>query len=167
MGNVKIPLMVLSDVMADDFELVRVMKGDGELASVFLEMGEGYMGSEPPELRGRFLRSVVDLQVEEERWLFLLRVDAGFIGFVHMKVDTTDRPGWGWMMEFYVRPEHRRRGYGRGLYGRSERILVNRGVKDIWLTSNPAAIPFWRAVGFAETGERAEFNDYPVMVKSV
>ena len=86
MGNVKIPLLVLSDVMADDFELVRVMKGDGELASVFLEMGEGYMGSEPPELRGRFLRSIVDLQVEEERWLYLLRVDAGFIGFVHMKV---------------------------------------------------------------------------------
>ena len=71
--------------MADDFELVRVMKGDGELASVFLEMGEDYMGSEPPELRGRFLKSGVDLQVEEERWLYLLRVEAGFIGFVHMK----------------------------------------------------------------------------------
>ncbi|MBL7168304.1 GNAT family N-acetyltransferase [Candidatus Bathyarchaeota archaeon] len=153
--------------MADDFDLVRVMKGDEELASAFLEMGEDYMGSEPPELRGRFLRSVVDLQVEEERWLYLLRVDAGFIGFVHMKVDTTDRPGWGWMMEFYIRPEHRRRGRGRRLYERSERILVNRGVKDIWLTSNPEAIPFWRAVGFAETGEKVEFNDYSVMVKSV
>jgi len=32
-----------------------------------------------------------------------------------MKVDTTDRPSWGWMMEFYIRPEHRRRGYGRRL----------------------------------------------------
>jgi len=45
--------------------------------------------------------------------------------------------------------------------------LVDWGIRDIWLTSNPAAIPFWRAVGFAETGEKAEFNDYPVMVKSV
>ena len=153
--------------MADDFDLVRVMKGDEELASAFLEMGEDYMGSEPPELRGRFLRSVVDLQVEEERWLYLLRVDTGFIGFVHMKVDTTDRPGWGWMMEFYIRPEHRRRGYGRGLYERSEETLTDRGVKDFWLTSNPEAIPFWRAMGYAETGEKAEFNNYPVIVKSV
>jgi len=167
MGNVKTFFSFLSDVMADDFELVRVMKGDVELASVFLEMGEDYMSGEPPELRGRFLRSVVDLQVEEERWLYLLRVDAGFIGFVHMKVDTTDRLGWGWMMEFYIRPEHRRRGHGRGLYERSEGILVDRGIRDIWLTSNPEAIPFWRAVGFAETGEKTEFNDYSVMVKSV
>ena len=72
--------------MVSEFELVRVMKGDGELASVFLEMGEDYMGGEPAELRGRFLRSVVELQVEGDRWLFLLRVDSGFIGFVHMKV---------------------------------------------------------------------------------
>jgi len=86
MGNLKTSFRSLVDVMADDFELVRVMKDDEELASAFLEMGEDYMSSEPPELRGRFLRSVVDLQVEEERWLFLLRVDVGFIGFVHMKV---------------------------------------------------------------------------------
>ncbi len=167
MGNVKTSFRSLSDVMADDFDLVRVMKGDEELASAFLEMGEDYMGSQPPLLRGRFLRSVVDLQVEEERWLFLLRADADFIGFVRMKVDTTDRPGWGWMLEFYIRPEHRRRGHGRKLYERSERILVDRGITDIWLTSNPAAIPFWRAVGYIETGEMAEFNNYPVMIKSV
>ncbi|MBA7472867.1 GNAT family N-acetyltransferase [archaeon] len=167
MGNVKTSFRFLFDVMADDFELVRVMKGDEELASAFLEMGEDYMSSEPPELRGRFLRSVVDLQVEEERWLNLLRVDSGFIGFVHMKVDTTDRPGWGWMMEFYIKSEHRRRGHGRKLYERSEGILVDRGIRDIWLTSNPEAIPFWRAVGYVETGEKAEFNDYLVMVKSV
>lgn len=153
--------------MTDDFELVRVMKGDEELASAFLKMGEDYMSSEPPELRGRFLRSMVDLQAEEERWLYLLRVDSGFIGFVHMKVDTSDRPGWGWMMEFYIRPEHRRRGHGRKLYERSEGILVDRGIRDIWLTSNPEAISFWRAVGYTETGEKAEFNDYQVMVKSV
>ena len=167
MGNVKTSFRSLSDVMADDFELVRVMKGDEGLTEAFLEMGDDYMASEPPELRDRFLRSIVDLQVEEERWLNLLRVDAGFIGFVHMKVDTTDRPGWGWMMEFYIRPEHRRRGHGTRLYERSEEILVDRGIKDIWLTSNPEAIPFWRAVGYAETGEKADFNDYQVMVKSV
>jgi ribosomal protein S18 acetylase RimI-like enzyme len=153
--------------MADDFKLVRVMRGDEGLAPVFLEMGEDYMASEPPELRGRFLRSMLDLQVEEERWLYLLRVDSGFIGFVHMKVDKTDRPGWGWMMEFYIRPGHRRRGHGRRLYELSEEILVDRGIKDIWLTSNPEAIPFWRAVGYNETGEKADVNDYQVMVKSV
>ena len=167
MGNVKTSFRSLSDVMADDFELVRVMKGDEELASAFLEMGEDYMSSEPPELRGRFLRSVVDLQVEAERWLYLLRVDAGFIGFVHMKVDTTDRPSWGWMLEFYIKPEYRRRGHGKGLYERSERTLVDKGVKDIWLTSNNEALPFWRVVGYIETGEKAHINNYPVMIKSV
>ena len=153
--------------MAGDFELVRVVKGDEGLASVFLEMGEDYMSSEPPELRGRFLRSVLDLQMEEERWLLLLRLGAEFIGFTHMKVDKTDRPGWGWMMEFYIRPEHRRRGHGRRLYEGCEEILVNRGIRDLWLTSNPEAIPFWEAVGYSLTGEKAEFNDYQVMVKSV
>ena len=83
--NVNTSCIFVYDVMVDEFELVRVMKGDGELVSAFLEMGEDYTGSEPPELRDRFLRSIVDLQVEEERWLYLLRVEAGFIGFVHMK----------------------------------------------------------------------------------
>ena len=83
--NVNTSCIFVYDVMVDEFELVRVMKGDGELVSAFLEMGEDYTGSEPPELRVRFIRSVVDLQVERERWLFLPRVDSGFIGFVHMR----------------------------------------------------------------------------------
>jgi len=167
MGNVINPARLLWDVMAGDFELVRITGGDDELSKAFMEMGDDYMSSEPPELRGRFLRSVVDLQVEEDRWLFLLRSDGEFIGFVHMKVDRTDRPGWGWMMEFYIRPEHRMRGHGRRLYERSEEILRDRGIRDIWLTSNPEAVPFWKAVGYIETGEKADFNDYQVMVKSV
>jgi ribosomal protein S18 acetylase RimI-like enzyme len=70
------------------------------------------------------------------------------------------------MMEFYIRPEYRRRGHGRRLYEGSEGILVDGGIKDIWLTSNSEAIPFWRAMGYTETSEKAEFNNNAVMVKS-
>ena len=147
-----------------NLSVVQYMEGDQMLAVSFMEMGEDYMSSEPPELSEKFLKSILELQGEPDRWLYFLQMEGHPVGFTHIKGDKTDRPGWGWILEFYIKPEYRRRGWGRYLYTESTRQFKERC--NQWLTSNPEAIPFWKALGFHETGEIAD-NSYRVMIKTV
>ena len=144
--------------------IVQYMKGDQMLAVSFMEMGEDYMSSEPRDLRIKFLKSILDLQGEPDRWLYFPQIDAEPVGFTHLKVDKTDRPGWGWILEFYIKPKYRRKGWGRHLYTESTKQFKEKF--NQWLTSNPEAIPFWKSLGFKETGEIAD-NNYSVMIKTV
>jgi len=146
-------------------ELILYRRGDKQLADVFMELGRDYMSEEPEEQRDRFLRSVLDLQGGPDRWLYFLKVNDEVVGFIHFKVDTTDRPGWGLIMELYIRPECRMRGWGRFLLNHTAEEFKQKGVNDLWLTANTEAMGFWRAVGFVETGEIADYKGYPIMVK--
>jgi len=68
-------------------------------------------------------------------------------------------------MELYIRPECRMRGWGRFLLNHTAEEFKQKGVNDLWLTANTEAMGFWRAVGFVETGEIADYKGYPIMVK--
>ena len=135
---------------------------DPTLDEVFMEMGHDYMSNQPPEKRERFLRSVLDLQGQPDRWLYFLKLRGEYIGFTHLKIDKTDRPGWGWMMEFYIKPEYRMKGMGRYLYENSVKEFKGR-VTDLWLTTEAVAIGFWEAMGYRQTGRMADFNEYEIM----
>ena len=130
----------------------------------FLEMGQDYMSDTPKEKRDMFLQSMVDLQRQPYRWLLLYEVDSEPLGFAHIRYGG-DRPSWGWILEFYIKPEMRRKGYGTKLYNRCERILSNEGASSYWLTTNPEASTFWRSLGYRKTGVIADYNDYEVMEK--
>ena len=57
----------------------------------------------------------------------------------------------GWLNYLAVSPEHRRRGYGRAIVEAAERLLRLAGCPKINLqvrTSNPAAIEFYRKLGY-------------------
>ena len=153
------------NAVGSDAKLILFRKGDVRLADAFMEMGEDYMSQEPEEMRDKFLRSVLELQGGEGRWLYFLKLGGEVVGFTHINVDTTDRPGWGWLLEHYIRPQHRMKGWGRYLFEGSTEEFRRRGISDLWLTSNPEAVGFWKAMGFKETGEVADFNNYAVMVK--
>ncbi len=66
-----------------------------------------------------------------------------------------ERPGWGWVMEFYVVPGYRGRGLGAGFYGMCESLLEMNGASSVWLTAGLGAVSFWVSVGYRRTGERA------------
>ena len=133
----------------------------------FLQIGRTYLeelDDTPSEVNERFLNSLVRrLQSEPDRWL-VMAFDDQPCGFCYSMVDKQDRPGWGFIAEFYVDAMHRRRGVGSQLYDRAEILLARVGVRHLWLTSNDVARPFWLAKGLQSTGE-VESNGHEVMIK--
>ena len=116
-------------------------------------------------LNERFLQSILRRQEESDRWLLLLKSDENYIGFVHAKIDHNERPGWGYILEFYIVPDRRRRGWGRQLFHHMVGIFELRGITQVWLTSNCSAEAFWCSLGFKPIGE--EKPGLKVMVSTI
>ena len=57
------------------------------------------------------------------------------------------------MRQVCVAPEMQRMGYGRALVEASERLLQERGGKKITLHARETAVPFYRKLGYAVSGE--------------
>ena len=74
---------------------------------------------------------------------------------------------WGFMgKEFYVSPEHRRRGLGRQMVRKCEDFFAERGADSVWLTADGVTgEPFWRSVGYDHTGEVSAENGQRIFTK--
>jgi hypothetical protein len=57
--------------MDTDCGIVRVTRDTPELASIFLKYGRDYITDLTAEKKERFLQSILDLQGQPDRWLFL------------------------------------------------------------------------------------------------
>ena len=140
---------------------------DEQQIAYFLQIARTYLeelDDTPSEVNERFLDSLVRrLQSEPDRWL-VMAFDDRPCGFCYSMVDKQDREGWGFIAEFYVQPANRRRGIGSQLYEKTEARLATSGVRQLWLTSNGLAKPFWQAMGLQSTGE-VESNGHEVMTK--
>lgn len=150
--------------LAEKVELISVTNDNPDALSAFLNLGRDYLSDLPFDERERFLQSILARQGEPDRWLLLLKYGNEYVGFVHMKIDRDERPGWGFILEFYVVPNKRKLGWGRRSFNLVAKILQGRGVKNIWLLTSPTAEPFWYSLGFRETGQkimaRARFECY-------
>ena len=149
-----------------ELELVPVAKEDANKISTFLRLGRDYLKDLAFEERERFLQSILARQGGPDRWLFLLKHKNEYVGFAHVKIDKNERPGWGFILEFYIVPAKRKMGLGRGFYNLIEDMLKSRGVKDIWLLATKA-IPFWRSLGFKLTGEIDKETGQNILTKSL
>jgi len=110
--------------------------------------------------RGSYHYPYFDLYWEEEkRTPFLILYDHEPIGFCLLQdIDISYQ-----IDEFYIRPLHRRRGFGKlavehvkehcRKLGRHKTIIANVYV------NNRAAIEFWRSAGFRDTGRRIRVKD--------
>lgn len=79
------------------------------------------------------------------------------VGTIDDRVVATAMVGYeghrGWVYYLAVSIDHQRKGLGRSMMGEAERLLLARGCPKINLqlrTSNPEAIGFYRALGYAE-----------------
>ena len=120
----------------------------------------------------KITRSMIDMLGPHDRHLELVFVGKEPIGFLYGKVDHTEhrgfvKPGYGYVMEFYVRPEHRRKGYAAQMLGRLEQHFVGHGVTRMWLNADPASEAFWRAMGFAPTRKVSPDNGMAVFEKEL
>lgn len=139
-------------------DFIRISREPPKHCTRFLDLGSAYMKEVAPdksvEIHNRFLNSILDRQNEQERWLIGVQENDKLMGFAHFKVDRIERVGWGYIMEFYIIPDFRRKGLGRILYGFIKEEFMKFGINNIWLTaSRENGEPFWCSLGFMDTGE--------------
>lgn len=127
----------------------------------------------PEQTLINFAQSILNMSDDKDRFIELCYDSDEPIGFIYGKIDRENhrgyiRPGWGYVMEFYVKPKYRRNGYGAAMYNRLEFLFVSNGVKNIWLTADPVTgKPFWNSVGFKNSGEKSPENNLDIYEKII
>lgn len=112
----------------------------------------------PKDILTKWAESMINIQGEHDRHLKLCYDSNNLIGFLYGKIDHPDhkgyiKVGYGYIMEFYVLPEFRRKGYGKQMYRHLEELLIFDGTKGLYLTSDPVTgKPFWSACGVYKYG---------------
>ena len=154
-----------------ELKFIQCKKDDKEHRNILLEMMIPYFKEiytdcedasevEVPsyEFIAKFTDDMINMQGPHDiHFEICYETDDMPIGFYHAKVDHHDRPGHGFIMEFYILPEYRRRGYGKIMYQRIETLFAEHGVKQMYLNSNSfTGMPFFESLGFknADVKER-------------
>lgn len=126
-----------------------------------------------PEILKKWTDSIIGKQYEPSRCLKLFYDDKELIGFLYGVIDKPgdkgyNRVGWGCIMEFYVIPEQRRKGYGRIMYNHLEAFFKAEHVNGIYLTADPVTgKPFWETLGFVSKGEFSPDNGQEIYEKAL
>lgn len=124
-----------------------------------------------PEWAAKWAESMLDAQGDPDRHLEVCYVGGNLVGFLYGKRDHPNhpgyiRPGWGYILEFYVLPEYRRKGYGRRMYKRLEALFRKDGITQVYLTADPVSgKPFWEAIGFTDSGDISVENKLDIYEK--
>lgn len=112
----------------------------------------------------KITRGTLNMQGPHDRHLELCYDGNILVGFLYGKVDHAEhkgyvKPNYGYIMEFYVKPEFRRKGYGQAMFQRLNNLFVLDGVTRMYLTADPVTgKPFWESIGFECTGEKSPEN---------
>lgn len=126
--------------------------GDGDFPE-YLALFTAYeaeIGLDTSRSREKLLRRV-DREGESDLHALLFFGECA-AGFVHGHMDT--EAGAGWIYSFYVAPGFRRQGLGRRLAVHGEAWLKGAGAREILLTPEKNAQPFWRRTGYVPTGRK-------------
>ncbi|MCL2060332.1 MAG: GNAT family N-acetyltransferase [Oscillospiraceae bacterium] len=120
----------------------------------------------------KWTQSCIDMQGPHDRHMELAYIGDEPIGFLYGKVDHEGhkgfiKPEYGYIMEFYVRPEYRRKGYGKVMFRRLEHHFYAHGIKRMYLTTGTSGESFWRSLGFVPTGEVSPENKMQIYEKDV
>ncbi len=92
------------------------------------------------------------------------------IGFASVSITATDIVDipfrYGTVNDFYISPKHRKKGYGRILNNYIEEIFRDNGTATVLLYPDPInGIPFWKAIGYYDTGINQGWGHYLVYRK--
>lgn len=167
--------------MENQIKYVRVFAQNQEVCAAFRALMTSYMEELdahsdeplPMDLLPKWIDSIIAMQGPSDRHTELCYVGDNLIGFLYGKVDHEDhkgfiKPGYGYIMEFYVCPQYRRKGYGKKMFLHMEHLFRKDGAKRMYLTADPVSgKPFWEAMGFANTGEQSPENKLDIYEKDV
>lgn len=103
----------------------------------------------------------------------LVYLEKEVIGFALYAVDLGGikgliEPGYGYIMEYYIIPSKRRKGYGMELYQHLVEVFKSHKVKYLYLTpDNTLGIHFWSQMGFLDSGKIDPDNKMPIYIKAI
>lgn len=138
----------------------------------FKELDEHENETTPEEFVTNYAMSMIS-KLNEDRILKIVEDNGRFVGFCYAKIDReTDKglvyPGWGYIMEFFVKKEYRRKSIGRQLLKECEDFFISKGASNAWLTSDEVTgIPFWKACSYEDSNRVSEENNLKIFVKKL
>lgn len=118
-------------------------------------------------------QGMINMQGAHDRHLELCYESETLIGFFYCKVDHLGhkgfiKPEYGYIMEYYVIPEFRQKGYGKAIFERIESLFRSHGVQRMYLTADPVTgKPFSEALGFQRTGKTSPENGLDIYEKDI
>lgn len=166
----------------NELRFIQIQKDNDQHYEIFKDMMIPYnreldknkTDSEPTsnEFILKFTQSCINMQGAYDRHLEIAFIGDNPIGFLYGKVDHENhkghkKPGYGYIMEFYVKPEYRRRGYGRIMFRRLEQHFSGHGTKRMYLNTVALSETFWRAMGFMPTDEIRPHNNMVIWEKEI
>mgnify|MGYP002644932240 CR=1 FL=1 len=79
-----------------------------------------------------------------------------------------DQPGYGTVMGFYIKPNHRRKGFGRMFFEHIQTVLKKDGATKMYVCPDSVTgIPFWRTMGFSDSGKFDPDNKKFIYIKCI
>ncbi|MBQ8794165.1 MAG: GNAT family N-acetyltransferase [Clostridia bacterium] len=127
----------------------------------------------PDEVIAKWIDSIIKMQGDYDRHLKLCYDNETLIGFLYGKIDKPEHKGYkkigyGYIMEFFVLLEYRRKGYGREMFYHLQTVFANDGASRMYLTADGVTgKPFWRSLGFVATGELSPENSQMIYEKTI
>jgi GNAT superfamily N-acetyltransferase len=77
-------------------------------------------------------------------------------------------PGYGMIMEFYIDPLFRRKGYATEMNNRIEELFRSWEISNVFLRPNPVTgRPFWKAVGYKDSMKVDPDDKRPIYIKTL
>lgn len=129
--------------------------------------------NETDEELAKYAKQRVNIQGSRNDLFFeLVYQENECIGFAYYAVDLGGiknllEPGYGYIMEFYVKPESRRKGYATMMFKHIEEIFTKLHVPKLYLTpESKTGIPFWYQMGFKDSGLTDPDNHMPIYIKN-
>lgn len=79
-----------------------------------------------------------------------------------------DQPGYGTVMGFYIKRNHRRKGFGRMFFEHIQTVLKKDGATKMYVCPDSVTgIPFWRTMGFSDSGKFDLDNKKFIYIKCI
>lgn len=125
------------------------------------------------EVLKKYSLGMIKMQGPHDRHLKIIYQGDKVTGFLYGKIDHEDhrgyiKPGYGYIMEFYIVEKFRRVGIGKTAFKHLQKLFGDNGAGKMYLTTHPgAAESFWKTMGFKYLGEISPENKMRIFEKDI
>jgi GNAT superfamily N-acetyltransferase len=170
----------------ENIDFVKINQDD-ELVSDFFEMWLSYMHEMNDERSDdnilKHAKKVLEIQYTIRNRIYnteICMVDKKVIGFciycnmeIEKQTDTefgiiikplVNYTDYGYIMEYYIRPEYRLKNYGKMMFNHIREMLKTKNIKTIMLTPDKNARIFWEKLEFSDSGKIDPTNDQSIFL---